>query len=437
MNPWYAASAHTCTSRSLAALASVTASRAPLQSATSAGVTASPHTSPRVSTHTCRLIPVTLFPPVEPAGPRLLGRPHGLAVGDAGRRLGVLPPLGRPHGPPQGVLDPVPGAVRLPLREVPEGRVPVGQVGRQGPPRAPLADGVHDGVQQGPAGVLGRPPARLVGRDQGFQDRPLGVRQPGRELSRGRHPCRFHDAESNLDRSTDSRLLSQQALTGIGEGDSVRDWQLVDVGVAVLPHEAGTFKPRIDDFVIRYLWPLKTVLANRVWFRKTQRQRGLQWFEYSHISRDKFATPLSIAFGEVVTHNHFVLDHGRNVFKNSAPVIKLLQGSQDTAYLHIAGFLNSSAAGFWLRRVCHNKGLRGQVAVITSELWEQFVVANSTNVSRFPLPDGTTLSLAVSLATNAQLYTNHLPAVVCMQGVPTRADFDDGRQQVEAVLRGR
>src|SRR5262249_31331898 len=213
INPWYAESAHTCTNRSLAALASVTASRAPLLSATSAVVTASPHTSPSVSTHTCRLTPVVFFSPVEPPRARLLGPLDRLAVGDARRRLVVVPPLGRPHLPPPGVLHPVPGAVLLPLREVPEGGVPVRQVRRQGPPGAPLADGVQDGIEDSPAGVLRRPAAGLVGRDQGLEDGPQLVAHPGRVRGGGRHPCRFHAPETTLDRSTDSRLFFPQALS--------------------------------------------------------------------------------------------------------------------------------------------------------------------------------------------------------------------------------
>ncbi len=41
---------------------------------------------------------------------------------------------------------------------------------------------------------------------------------------------------------------------------------------------------------------------------------------------DGSRTPLSIAFAFVATHNHFVLDRGGKVFKQSAPVIKLPAG---------------------------------------------------------------------------------------------------------------
>src|SRR5262249_24787743 len=104
------------------------------------------------------------------------------------------------------------GAVVLPLLEVPEGGVPVRQVRRQGPPGAPLADGVQDGIEDSPAGVLRRPAAGLVGRDQGLEDGPQLVAHPGRVRGGGRHPCRFHARETTLDRSTDSRLFSPQAL---------------------------------------------------------------------------------------------------------------------------------------------------------------------------------------------------------------------------------
>ncbi len=67
---------------------------------------------------------------------------------------------------------------------------------------------------------------------------------------------------------------------------------------------------------------------------------------------------MSIAFAEVATHNHFVLDRGGKVFKQSAPVIKLPAGASEDDHLGLLGVLNSSTACFWLKQVCHNKGGR-------------------------------------------------------------------------------
>ena len=64
----------------------------------------------------------------------------------------------------------------------------------------------------------------------------------------------------------------------------------------------------------------------------------------------------SIAFAFVATHNHFVLDRGGKVFKQSAPVIKLPAGASEDDHLALLGVLNSSTACFWLKQVCHDKG---------------------------------------------------------------------------------
>jgi hypothetical protein len=70
-----------------------------------------------------------------------------------------------------------------------------------------------------------------------------------------------------------------------------------------------------------------------------------------------------IAFAEVATHNHFVLDRGGKVFKQTAPVIKLPAGASEDEHLGLLGLLNSSVACFWLKQVCHNKGEGGGTRV--------------------------------------------------------------------------
>ena len=70
----------------------------------------------------------------------------------------------------------------------------------------------------------------------------------------------------------------------------------------------------------------------------------------------RFAYPAIIAFAFVATHNHFVLDRGGKVFKQSAPVIKLPEGATEDDYLALLGVLNSSTACFWLKQVSHRQG---------------------------------------------------------------------------------
>jgi hypothetical protein len=99
-----------------------------------------------------------------------------------------------------------------------------------------------------------------------------------------------------------------------GVGDALRDWTATSTDVVLFPHKARSFEPYIDKQLGRWFWPLRVGLSERQWFKKSQVQRGLAWFEYGHISREKFASELSIAYGEITTHNHFVLDRGGKVF---------------------------------------------------------------------------------------------------------------------------
>ena len=70
----------------------------------------------------------------------------------------------------------------------------------------------------------------------------------------------------------------------------------------------------------------------------------------SHLRR--LRTPMSIVFGEVATHNHFVLDRGGQVFKQTAPLIKLSPDASEDEHLALLGLLNSSTACFWMKQVC-------------------------------------------------------------------------------------
>jgi len=95
---------------------------------------------------------------------------------------------------------------------------------------------------------------------------------------------------------------------------------------------------------------------------------------------------MHITWGEVATHNHFVLDRGGKVFKQTAPVIKLPAGATEEDHLALLGVLNSSAACFWLKQVCQGKGNGGIGGGIGDEGWEPRYAFNATKVKDLPLP---------------------------------------------------
>jgi hypothetical protein len=94
---------------------------------------------------------------------------------------------------------------------------------------------------------------------------------------------------------------------------------------------------------------------------------------------DRFKTPLSIAYAFVATHNHFVLDRGGKVFKQTAPVIKLDAAATLDDHLALLGVLNASLACFWMRQVAFPRGGTG-------EAWALRFNYNGTQLEQFPLP---------------------------------------------------
>lgn len=228
-------------------------------------------------------------------------------------------------------------------------------------------------------------------------------------------------------------------------GDEVRDWTRSAGDAALFPYDADYRPIPLADFAhaYRYMWPYRTGLAGNVMFGKqTKVEAGLQWWEYGRLTVSKFRAPLSITFGEIATHNHFVLDRGGKVFNRTAPVIKLPAGSSEDEHLGLLGLLNSSVACFWLKQVCHNKGEGGGTRVeagnsaLGDEAWKSHFAFNSTKVAEFPLPASGPLPLARKLDALAREVNACLPAELLRgatrgrQPLPIRTSLDATRDHV-------
>ncbi|MDH4555696.1 BREX-2 system adenine-specific DNA-methyltransferase PglX [Pseudomonas sp. BN417] len=159
----------------------------------------------------------------------------------------------------------------------------------------------------------------------------------------------------SLPRKDSRNRIDSNFLRGLVEGDAVRDWSISSNINCIFPYDSNVDEV-FDRQISNKLWPAKVVLNSRVYFGKTQCQRGMAWYEYGYISKDKCAAELLIAFAEVSTHNHFVIDFGGKVFNRTAPVITLSSGASKSDYMFFLGLLNSSVACFWMKQVFHNKG---------------------------------------------------------------------------------
>lgn len=214
------------------------------------------------------------------------------------------------------------------------------------------------------------------------------------------------------------------------EGEFVRDFTITEsVETAIWPYCEQTLEPETDPAVVQLLWPMRRILRERIAYGHSQVERGLPWFAYSMFFDKRYRTPMSITFAEVATHNHFVLDRGGKVFKQTAPVIKLPAGATEDDHLGLLGVLNSSVACFWLRQVCHDKGNGGYGGGIADQEWERFFQLAGTRLREFPLPLALPVERPRALDSLAHELAAQSPTVTLARGDVSRADLDTARAE--------
>ncbi len=272
-----------------------------------------------------------------------------------------------------------------------------------------------------------------------------------RESLETRAAKRLHNVTADLGfgvvtREDDAFVLGRSALHRHGvnrefvlpatEGEQVRDWTTEATDI-LWPYAVGTLDARSSTAIERLLWPYRAGLSQRVAYGKSQIERGLAWFEYSMFFKNRFREPLSIAYAEIATHNHFVLDRGGKVFNRTAPVIKLPSGSSEDDHLGLLGLLNSSVACFWFKQVCHNKGstVDQHGARQRTAPFEDFYALNSTKVAEFPVAAVRPLEATRRLDLLAIAITAQAPAVILSgTALPDQSSLNEARDQ-EAHLR--
>ncbi len=231
-------------------------------------------------------------------------------------------------------------------------------------------------------------------------------------------------------------------------GDEARDWVASSHSQVAFPYvnEGNTFKPcplNPNSLYAKLSWRHRTSLRARSMFGKSVEEHGFRFDQYMQFIRDRVAAPHLIAFAEVATHNHFVLDRGGKVFKQTAPVIKLPAGATEDEHLGLLGLLNSSVACFWMKQVCHNKGstVDQHGARQRTARFEDFYALNSTKVGEFPLIEGRPTDLATLIDTQARELAASLPSALIAtstteaQPLPTRSTLDAARDNAARLRR--
>ncbi|WP_371633850.1 BREX-2 system adenine-specific DNA-methyltransferase PglX [Streptomyces sp. NBC_01259] len=211
------------------------------------------------------------------------------------------------------------------------------------------------------------------------------------------------------------------------EGTVIRDWGVAPETEALFPYGSNFRADDSNPAVARHLWLHRSHLRLRREPGGTHEEIGLTWYEWSRWHPERFSVPLGISFAFVATHNHFVLDRGGKVFKQSAPVIKLPEGATEEQHLELLGVLNSSAACFLLKQVSHDKGSQSGTGGFMHDEWERFYEFTGTKLQEFPLPSELPLELGRTLDAFSEELANYEPSAVVASNTPTRARLDEAR----------
>ena len=189
-----------------------------------------------------------------------------------------------------------------------------------------------------------------------------------------------------------------------------------------------------------FLWPHRKILSTRLLFGNTPEDRGMRWFDLSEFYRSRFKVHLGISFAFVSTHNHFTLDRGGKIFKQSAPIVKLQTTSTEGDYFPILAILNSSSSCFWMKQNSHNMGSTtdSKGARTTLAPWEDFYQFNATTIGKFPLPNldhSDVTERGRRLDALAQELATYEPATVFADGTPTQEAIDEAQENYVRVRR--
>nr|CEL19290.1 putative DNA methylase [Kibdelosporangium sp. MJ126-NF4]CTQ94911.1 putative DNA methylase [Kibdelosporangium sp. MJ126-NF4] len=218
------------------------------------------------------------------------------------------------------------------------------------------------------------------------------------------------------------------------EGDVVRDWAISSGAIVSLwPYESRTLRAWAADGTLRFAWPYKRVLVERVAYGLSQTNRGLEWFEYSMFFKERFRAPFLISYAEISTHNHFVLSRGGVVFKQSAPVIKLEVGATEAKHFELLGVLNSSVACFWIKQMIQPKSGSGIGRGVQDEEWENRYASDVAKLKKFPLPNGSPTERAQALDRLGADLQEVTPTGVSKAGTPTRVGLDKAQERWQTI----
>jgi hypothetical protein len=223
------------------------------------------------------------------------------------------------------------------------------------------------------------------------------------------------------------------------DGESIREWSAAAPNAAVWPYDCDLRPRALSELprLARYLWPSRSLLAKRKKFGTPITERGMCWYEWQELYTSKLSSPIAITFGDVATHNHFMLTRGEVVLNRHAPVIKLSADATEHEHLRYLALLNSSVACFRLKQVCFPKGgdiVGDDGARVRKILWDVYYEFDNTRLRSFPVPAEGLLKFGIALQSEADARSALSADRICAAQTPTVRALTDAREHAAAHL---
>lgn len=231
------------------------------------------------------------------------------------------------------------------------------------------------------------------------------------------------------------KQLNEKWTRHLVVGDDLRDYGLRSSRLVWFPYQGNNLaREAVQGEFGHYLWPYRTVLGNRATFsRETYFAAGRPWFEWHQLPADEAAELGAIAYAEVTSHNHVFIESGDRALTQTAPIIKFARGTKRESWIPLLAILGSSAACFWLKQRCHNKGssLDSKGARQTAAPWEDIYQFNSTRLLSFPLPPKMDLSRASRLVELSERLVGQTPAALMGDEAHGPGELDQAKSRYQ------
>ena len=222
--------------------------------------------------------------------------------------------------------------------------------------------------------------------------------------------------------------VSDSYVRPLVTGDAVRDYLISVDTEALFPYRSDLQPTLAEKAVQQCLWRNRTILGARRELGGTHEEIGLTWYEWSRWHPERYSVDLGIAFPFIASHNHFVLDRGGKVFKQSAPAIKLREGASVEDHLRLLGVLNSSLACFWLKQNSQPKGGAAEHS------WSRTYEFTATTIKDFPLPTIAPFERPRHLDCLAIDLQHQSPAELQKREMPTHRGLESSRVESDRLL---